>query len=95
MLNMQKKQGKAIVSPALSETHFNGRKSSCLNLVRLIFVRRENETKKWGLDAWKAAVTAMQMLAREDSERSAYIRSQLEDAKKAFSKILEEDAEPL
>jgi hypothetical protein len=61
--------------------------------VRLIFVRRGNETKKWGLDAWRAAVTAMQMMAQEDSERSAYIRSQLEDAKKAFSKMLE-DVEP-
>jgi hypothetical protein len=61
--------------------------------MRLIFVRRGNETNKWGLDAWRAVVTAMQMMAQEDSERSAYIRSQLEDAKKAFSKMLE-DVEP-
>ena len=67
------------------------RRRSCLNLVRLIFVRRETEALKHGMRSWKAAVTAMQKLAREDASRSAYIRSQLEDAKRAFSQMLEDD----
>jgi len=73
----------------------DARKISCLNLVRLILVRRENEARAWGFEVWRVASIEMKILAREDSLRSSYIRSQLEDAKKAFSQILDDDVDTM
>ena len=67
------------------------RRRSRLNLVRLILLRRETEALQHGMGSWRSAVTAMQRLAKEDASRSAYIRSQLEDAKRAFSQMLQDD----
>ena len=67
------------------------RLNSSLNMVRLVFVRRENECKKWGIDTWRSSISSMRQLAEEEAKRSAFIRSQLDDAKRAFSQMLEED----